>query len=95
MDYPNQPQPTREDQLSARAAKVGYALYPPTGDRWLLVDTAAGGWSTHASLEEVKERLADGEDGNDGDDPDLIGPDDPAPRSATRAIARRSGHARP
>ena len=69
-EYPQQP-PNRGEKLAARAEKIGYALYPPTGDRWLLVDTAAGGWSTHASLEEVEERLAVDEDGNDWpDDPD-------------------------
>lgn len=72
---------SREDQLSDRAEKVGYTLMPPTGDRWLMADKTDG-WLTFASLGEVDEYLYAEEEGNDGcvcDDPDLIGPDDPAP----------------
>lgn len=64
-----EPTATREGKLFDRAAEVGYLLIPPSGDRWLLVDkTDDPGWSTWADLDEVEERLAAEENGNDGPD---------------------------
>lgn len=86
-EYPQQP-PYREELLRTRAEKTGYALYSPTGDRWLLADTAAGGWSTYASLEEVEERLASDEEGKDvGEEPD-----DEEPGDEEKAVAGPSVH---
>ena len=76
-------EPTRQEQLAARADRLGYALIPPSGDRWLLVDKADT-CETFASLDQVevhlelaaeeeKERRSDPAD----EDPGLIGPDAP------------------
>ena len=65
-EYPQQP-PDREEELAARAEKIGYALYPPTADRWLLTDKT-GGWLTFGSLDEVNDHLEAEEEGNEPGD---------------------------
>jgi hypothetical protein len=50
----------RQEELEALAEKNGYLFFPPTGDRWLLVDMATDGecWSTYDSLDEIAEEVA-------------------------------------
>ena len=51
--------PTREGELEARAAKVGLRLYPPSAEKWVLVDEAGKepGWSTIGDLDELEEYI--------------------------------------
>ena len=65
----------RQEKLEALAEQAGYLLFPPTGDRWLLVDMATDGecWSTYDSLDEIAEEVAAAEAGRYWVDADTPG----------------------
>ena len=77
----------REARLYDRAARLGITLIPPH-EGWLLVDKSADpGWTTHASLDELEERIAANEEGNTT----MTEPNPPGPQPYSQPWEQRPG----